>query len=307
MNIARMREEVGHSGKDEVYRWQAEVAGQKGILITSESSVEKQLVTLNQLMGIDQDKGWRAEEIDVFEAEFFFLNTKIDKLFQSRNTYEKFKEYVIQFGLESAPELKSIDKNIEGYDILLGQRKRSYFLPVVGFKFNYDNIFYNDPENSNTGNSFGSGGYYLGFNAKLPLFEGSSKIYDVKRQEAFLYKLDRQKALINELVEKRLRNSFFSIESSFPNIMFRREAAENTKKNLDLVREKYVNGIVNITDLLVAQSANFVAEQAVAVAVHKFLMDMILLQRSIAFMEEEKSEEEKTQLLKDINDYINKN
>jgi outer membrane protein TolC len=101
-------------------------------------------------------------------------------------------------------------------------------------------------------------------------------------------------------VERRVRTAIRLIEASYPSLTFTRVAAENAKKNLDVVQEKYSQGIVNVTDLLSAQNESFVAGQSAVVTTYQFLLDLLEFQRALAWFEVLKTEEEKNELVRRI-------
>jgi outer membrane protein TolC len=99
------------------------------------------------------------------------------------------------------------------------------------------------------------------------------------------------------LIERRARTVLARLESSFASIEFTQIAADNAARNLDIVQDKYAQGLVNVTDLLEAQTESFRASQSAAAADYRFLIDLISFQRAIAWFEFEKTAEERDELL----------
>ena len=50
LELAKLRYDVGHSGKDEVYRWQAELFARKQSLFDSKADVEAKRIVFNQVL-----------------------------------------------------------------------------------------------------------------------------------------------------------------------------------------------------------------------------------------------------------------
>jgi len=63
-----------------------------------------------------------------------------------------------------------------------------------------------------------------------------------------------------------------------------------------IVQDKYTEGIVNVTDLLSAQTGKFTSDRLVVVSVHEFLLDLIELQRALSWFEAEKTAGERAAL-----------
>ena len=288
LDIAKMRVDVGHAGQDEVYRWQAELARRKVNVLQAEAIVEKQRIALNQILGVDQSIRWLPEQINADMDSFIWLNASFAKVFETTESVNKFTEAMVKYGLQSSPEINAIAKEKEAQEITLGQRKRSYYLPSVSAELSYGNNLHQYPDEPD----FGKKRVTAGVTASLPLLEGTGRYYDVQRQKARLNELNFQLLKTQELVEKRVRTAVRNLESSFPNIRFSSEAAKNARLNFEVVREKYANGIVSITDLLEAQTASFKADLEVVSAKYTFWADLVELQRAVSFFPEAKSSEE---------------
>ncbi len=162
----------------------------------------------------------------------------------------------------------------------------------------YDRNFWQSPDEPDAGDR----AFFVDLTATLPIFEGTRRIYDLKREQSVLSELSRRRALARELVERQTRTSLRFMESSFPNIGITLTAEENARKNLEIVREKYSQGIVNITDLLDAQNASFSAEQAATSAVYRYMIDLVAFQRAISFFEDAKTPDEIDAFAKEIRD-----
>ena len=64
-----------------------------------------------------------------------------------------------------------------------------------------------------------------------------------------------------------------------------------------MIRDKYARGSVSILDLLDAQNQAFVRDQEAAIAVYRYLSDVVEFQRSIAWFATFKTEEEQNEWL----------
>ena len=82
-------------------------------------------------------------------------------------------------------------------------------------------------------------------------------------------------------------------ENSFPRIKFGLQAAETAGENLELVREQYAQGTINVTDLLDAQNQKLTADQFASSAIYEFMGDLVEWQRAIAWFELDKSAEQR--------------
>ena len=293
LELSRLRVDVGYSGRDEVFRWQAELAQNQSTLIESMAGIESRQINLNQVLGIEQNLRWQPEAIEVDPEVFYFLDGRLDNIYDNRNNWEKFRSFSVEFAFENAAELKALERSIEAQDIQVGQRQRQWFLPTFSFNFRYGYELSRTPAVEGIDRN----SHQLNVRASYPLFNGARRYYDIQREKSVLTGFERQQQLVRDRVERRTRNALRQIESSFPTIKLRQTASENARQNLVLVQDKYGEGIINVTDLLEAQNQNLTASLNAVAAVYQYLLDLVSYQRAISWFEDEKSEEEKEAFL----------
>jgi outer membrane protein len=195
--------------------------------------------------------------------------------------------------------MNQLKQYFEAQEIVVGQKNRSFFLPKFGAYFEYGHIFSQSdatlilPEDNNS----------ISVAAFLPIFEGTGKIHSAQKEKIILKELTERLQFADELVEQRTRTALRLLESSYPNLSFSRDAADNAKLNLSVISDKYANGIVNITELLDAQNASYRANQNNAIAKYRFLSDLVELQRAGGIIYDALTQEEQTEL---ENEIINK-
>ncbi len=302
LKLARMRVNVGNSGRDEVFRWEAETATRRSRALVTEARMEANRIDLNQVLGVKQDARWQTEEIAVGSDELYFMNGALDYVLKSAHDFERFRNASVTLALEYSPEAKGIRKKMEAQEILLGQSERSYYLPKLSTNLGYNYIFYQSPDVP----QLGQDNMHIGVTASLPLFEGTRRIHQVERNQAVLNELSATLLLTNQLIEQQTRTALRSVEAAAANIKYSAIAASSSKKNFEVVQEKYANGIVSITDLLEAQNTSFAAQQSAASAVYNVLLKIAEYQRAVSFFSEEKSDEERNVYMSRLNVEMNK-
>jgi outer membrane protein TolC/ABC-type uncharacterized transport system substrate-binding protein len=288
LEIARMRVEVGHSGRDEVFRWTAELNQQRTFVLDVESVMETQRIELNRILGIDLGKRWRPEPMDEDADWFMLMREKFGFALETQANFNRFTEAAVEIAFENSPERKFLQMNIEAEGIQLGQRKRSFIVPKVSLDLDYIYNFWQSPDVPEMGDYF----YEFRVTAALPLFEGTRRVYDMQLSESLIVELEERLRLADQFVEQRARNSLRQLQASLPNIEYSSVAAENARRNFEVVRDKYANGIVNITDLISAQTASFAADQDALVSLYTFLLDSADFQRAVSFFPDTKNQSE---------------
>ncbi len=293
LELAKFRAEVGFSGRDEVYRWEAELASRRSNLFTAIATIETERVALNQVLGVDQARRFAPEELIVNPDTFPFLGGGLSTHTRDAISQQRMQEFAVSFAFENSPEIGALGKNIEAQDIQLGQASRRWWLPSFSLNVRYDWHIEREPALEDVSNTIPS----LNIAAAYPIFTGGARSYDVSRNRSQLTRLLEQERLARNLVERRTRTVMAQLESSFASIEFSQIAADNAARNLDIVQDKYAQGLVNVTDLLSAQNESLRANQAAAAATYQFLIDLISFQRAIAWFEFEKTAEERDELL----------
>lgn len=292
LELSKIRYDVGYSGKDEVFRWDAELAQRRTQLLRTNTTVEASRIALNQVLGIQQNLRWMPEEFEVDANELSFMGARLSGALRSPDAVNALREFLVVLATENSPELLAYDRTVEAQEIQYGQRKRKFVLPSFFANFTYDYQFDRSPYLEGARDDT----YRFELGAALPIFNGADRYQDMKLQASRLEGLRQEREYVRQLVEQRARTAIRRLESSFPSLRLTRQAAESSNLNLEVVQDKYAQGIVNITDLLEAQNQNFTAEQNAAAAVYTFLGDLIVLQRAISWFEYDHTTEENQEL-----------
>ncbi len=300
LELAKVRLDAGYSGLDEVYRWESELNSRLSKLFSSRADIETERVALNQILGLDQSLRWRPEEIDVDPGFFPFLGGGLHGYLSDPQKMERFREFLVRFALDNAPELSFLQKAVEARQLQLDQRKRRWYLPVfdVGVQWGYD--IARTPELP----EFERADWMWDIQVAYPIFEGGFRAEDEKLNASELSRLQKEITDTRQAIERRVRTAVRAIEGSFPSIRYLDAAAESARLNFEIVQDRYTEGLVNVTDLLDAQNDRFNTERTARAAEYAFLLDMVALERAIAWFEDLKTAEERDQLLAQVRAFI---
>ena len=296
LDLARVREQIGVAGPEEVYRWETQVASQKARVIAASSDSDLARLSLNRVMGVEIASRWTPEDIPMTGTNLVFLGGRLDPLLRNSRDLQAFEEYVVMCALGNTPFLKSLDFSVDAQRLYLAQAKRRFVLPELAANFSFDHTFKREMAGDVTGQADPKDDQWSAvLQASLPIFEGGRKLADMSGARALLEQYAQTRRRAGELVEQQARSVICSILSSYPSMQLQRGAADIAERNLELVREQYARGAVSLEDLLDAQNQSFVANQNAAVAGYRFLEDLVALQRAVAWFEFEKTESEKDQ------------
>jgi outer membrane protein TolC len=297
LGLAQVRVEAGYSGRDEVFRWESEVASRESQMILREGEVAAARVALNQIMGIQQDRRWAPVEREIDPAVFPLAAGRLDPYLENMAAMALFRDALVKFALDNSPEMRVLTDRMEALDIQYRQRKRLWYVPVFNLSATYGYDFYRSPER----NDVDPDRYIVGVYGTYPLYVGGARSREIGRVASELATLRQQMDLTRDRVERRTRTALQRVGSTFPVIRLSRMAAESAGKNFEVVQDKYTQGLVNVTDLLEAQNETFVTDQAAGASVYVFLQDLVELQRAIAWFEDDKTQEQIDEFVQRIN------
>jgi outer membrane protein len=299
LELSRLRQEVGYSGRDEVLRWEAVVADSRSAVLTSIQDMEASRIALNQTLGLEQYKQWLPEGIEVDPGIFYPLDGRLDKLYRDHGSRKRMLAALVKMALERSSEVGAMEKVVEAQQIQVGQFKRAYFLPDFFADLSYNSEL---AEGSTTLTTplLNEDFYVFSLGLSYPIVQGGRKVADVAKAEIDIEGLERELMFVRQKVEQRARTAFRQVENSFPRIELSQEAARAAGENLSIVQDKYAEGIVNVTDLLSAQNQSFTSDQLAAVAKYQFLRDYIDLQRGISWFEEDSTSEEQSEFVQEL-------
>ena len=262
-----------------MYRWEAEVAKQRTAVLDAEATVEAYRISLNRILGVRQDTRWRPEPVDLAALRLQSLVDMADPNLTAPDAFERFETASVAIAVADAPEILAMDYAIEAQGIGVGLRKRTFFLPRVYADASLHNNFYQDPDSPDVSGQ----GFEARIVASLPLFEGTRRVHDLSREKSVLIELEREQLLTRDFVEQRTRTALRRLRSAVPSVEYARVAAENSRLNFDVVRDKYANGIVGITDLLDAQNTRLRDDLGAVSARYTLLRELAAYERAISF------------------------
>lgn len=297
LELAQLRREVGYSGADEILRWEAAGAQSRADLFASIEDVEAARITLNRVLGGAQGRRWLPEPISVDPEVFPFLGGRLDPIFDRPEDVDRLPGALVPLAVQNSPEIKAINKQLDALDLQVAALGRRFYVPSGLFTFNLNRQLTGGARNNpSSGNLF----WDLRVRADYPLFLGGQRLSALRKSEADGRALDRQRVFTEQLIEQETRTAFRRAEASFPRIRFGQQAVEAATGNLEIVQDKYSEGIVDVTDLTSAQNERLIAEQLAAAAVFDFLIDLVNLQRALSWFEAEKTEAERESFYQEI-------
>jgi outer membrane protein TolC len=318
LELARLRESVGASGRSDVYRWESEAATSRKNVIDADAQVEVAKIEMNRVLNRPLEETFATEETAVDDPILITGEKKLFAYFDNPQTFGVFRDFMVQEGVSAAPELQQLDAAIAAQRRAKTATSRAFWMPTIALQAKVNNVF------SRSG--AGSEGFQLpssfpipitfpkaqdlnwsvGLQVSLPLFTGLDRIAEDEQARVELDRLTLERESAQLAISQRIRSSMHVAGASHAGIEQARAAAEAARKNLELVTDAYRSGAVAIVTLLDAQNAALVADEAAANAVYGFLIDLMRVERAIGQFYFIRTEQEKQSYFNRLEEFYRK-
>ncbi len=280
---ARVRVRLGEASRAEEFRWQAKIAQEKADLIAAIAARNVAEMELNRVLSRPLEEPFVLAEPDLDSQLSLLLDDRLARHLADAWHLRRLREYGAQYAREVAPELHQLRAAIAAQRRVVSNAQRSFFLPDVTLSAGLTHHL--DEGGAGAGTAAAAGLDDTDWNAalslSLPLFRGAQRFAETRQAGRDLVSLRARLAATGERIEQRVRNAVHRTSASRAGIALSRESAEASRRNLDLVRDAYSQGAVDLINLLDAQNALLRAELAAADAVYGFLLDLMELERSV--------------------------
>jgi outer membrane protein TolC len=299
LELARVRADIGTSGPAEVHRWEAEIANSRQNVIRANSRRNIAEIELNRLLNRPLEEPFILEEVALDDPALILDLAPPFAYAGSRQNFKLLREFLTMEATKLSPEIARLDAAIAARERHLKSQARQYFAPTIALQGQIGKTFDESgagsnggfdlsglpPELSALGDAFPEPAddldWQIGLGVSLPLFKGGSRYATHRKARRKLEEIELQRAAVAERIEQAVRSALHTAGASYASIRLSREAADAAAKTRDIVSDAYGRGAVSILDLLDAQNAALVTEEAAAIAVFQFLSDYMQSQRSV--------------------------
>lgn len=280
---AKIRESIGSAGPGEIHRWEAEVASRQQAVISATVQREITEQALNRILGYPLNRKFITEETDVNDNRLITSKERLFDIINNPWAYEIFSDFLVQEAIESSPEIKTLDALIAAQERYYKSTGRAFWLPSIAAQAQYDNVFDRSGEGSNVQGitPHKDQSWNVAINASLPIFQGGTKIFIHQQAYIDLQKLKTERESIKQKIEQRTHMALKNSRYSGARIRLSKRAADAARKNLDIITDAYAEGAISIIELLDAQNAAQVTDQAASNAVYNFLIDIMGIERIV--------------------------
>jgi outer membrane protein len=276
LELARIRESIGFSGRADVLRWETQIARDRQNLIDTETSRRQAEDRLNQVLNRPADTQIRPTDQSVNAALAFFMQGQFLALIDNAQTWQALQGFVVERGLETAPEIRGAKFVVSANERQVSAARRRYWVPDIAAAgqggYNLDRT---PGQGAQPGVTLDDNTWQVGVEATLPIFAGGALRADLNRSRYSLRQAERRRASVEQDVETRIRIALEQVASSYSAIELTAAAAKASRENLRIVTDSYSNGAVSVITLIDAQNAALGSDLSAAEAKYLYLGDII--------------------------------
>ena len=291
LELARVRRQIGVARAAEVVRWENQIANNRRTVITAFSQSKQAAIVLNRVLHRPLEEPFRTTEPALDDPSLMTNFAKIFPYVDNPRYFEIFRNFMVEEGLEAAPELRLVDSQIRAQERNLRSTKRAFWSPTVSLRGSLAGVERDGKGDTATRLTIGnqtlqfpqdnSWNWEVGATASLPLTTGGGRRARRNRAREELAQLQVERDATSERVATRIRTTLYRAGASFANIDLAREAARAADRNYDLMLDAYRRGAVSILDLLDAQTEALNARLDAANSVYVYLIDLMQVQRGV--------------------------
>ncbi len=286
LQIAKQNFEAGQSGKSDLLRFRSQMAQNTQSMVEAINQLEQGFINLNQVLNNPIKLEIDIEDAVINEGVFKEYNYEdIADLLDDPTLREPFIDFLIEEAKDNAPELKSLQFNLEATARNIKLNSAGRFLPTVALQGQYNRTFNRSGAGSTAAPGFGlvDSDYNIGLNVSIPIF--NQNLTNINRQTAVIQKdqLEINKKNTELGIAANIRTGVLNMVNQISNIQLSKVSEETATESLELTQASYSSGSVNIVQLLDAQNNLLSARLARANATYNYLLNSLQLERFLGY------------------------
>ncbi|MEM9727190.1 MAG: TolC family protein [Myxococcota bacterium] len=287
LSLAETRNSIGVAGREEVFRWQTQIAESRAAVIQASADRNRAEIELNRVLNRPLEGPFQTPGERETRSVLSGSDPRLVRYFDDPLSFKIFREFMALEAIRNSPEIVSIDESISARTELLKAERRTLGIPDVAVVGGFTHIPYvggrGSEEITDLPPDFAGRqtfSWNVGATASLVLLDGGSNYARIRRTFREIDRFETDRAIIAQNLEADVRSALHQSGSSFANIDLSAQAAEASAKNLELVTDLYQRGAADIIQLVDAQNQALGAALAASNARYDFLIDALRVQRA---------------------------
>jgi len=307
LSLARARVDVGVAGRDEELRWESQIAQNRRSVIDASAQRNQAEIAVNRLLNRTLEEPFATVEAGLGDPELAVNFEVLEPFIASPGAFRFFRDFMTRDALEASPELRLLEASIRAQERALLAAKRAFYVPTVGVDAQVEGVGDGGIPDAQAAAAPDNLNWAVGVQASLPLFQGGALRAQRTRAQIELDQLTIDREATRLIIDQRIRSALHQAGASFAGIDLARQAADAARENLELVRDSYSEGAVEIVRVLDAQTQSLSAELEAANAVFGHLIDLMAVQRAVGRFDYFRSADERDELVRRLDAFFVEN
>ena len=293
LELAKAREQAGTGTRAEIFRWESEIANSRQSVLLAEARYETGKLSLARLLHLDQSDLLILEPVDLNHPTLKPMNKRVLQYLGNKRYLNVFADFQVEQGWVNSPDLKGLQHDLRAATYRRTAAKRKYWIPDVNFFAAAGKDLARNGSGSALPGTLDRDDWSVGVDLSIPLYAGGSRASEVRQSSDSVRRLQLTVMSTQERVEESIRSSLIDAVASYNRIYLSQSGADAARESYEYVLESYSRGVVQLVDLVDAQTASLVAGLQAVNAVYDFLSDLMRLNRSVSSFEYFKSKHDR--------------
>lgn len=288
LKIAKQNFESGESGKSDMLRFKSQMAQDTQAVVEAVNQLEQGFIALKQLLNLPLDSEIDVDDVSLNDDMLKdYQYDELADLLDNPATKELFIAFLTQEAKENAPELKSLQYNLEAVERSLKLNTSGRFLPTLALQGQYNRIFNRSGAGSTPlplpGSTLLDQNYSVALNVSIPILNQNRN--NINQQTSIIQQdqLKVTKENTELAIDSNIRNSVLNLVNQISNIDLSGISEEAANEALELTKTAYASGAVTIIQLIDAQNNYVNAQLARTTALYNFLISGLQLERFLGY------------------------
>jgi len=302
--LAHGRVQAGTSDMSDVYYWESAISTVRQDVLKAKADVEKAQDALNLILNRKISNRFITEPATLNTISILRDKQVLLNLIDDQRDIDLLADFLIDEGNANLPSLHQINAQKRAQKRQLLSDERSYWSPDIILAADVSHVF-DETRNPGAGIDMeNETDWQAAIRLSLPLYEGGARKARTSRSQLKLQQLEVNYQDALQTIEQRIRSDLHAMKASYSSISLSEEASLTAKKSFTMVRENYAQGTRTMSDLLSAQNASLIAEQASVNTVYRFMMDLVQLQQDIGSFSLLVEDTKRESLIEKLNSYM---
>ncbi|MBR6722903.1 TolC family protein [bacterium] len=299
--MARVRQQTGKCGNEEILRWAGEVSEAEKKLLSMKAEYDNIKIHINKLLYRDQKEHFVLNPLTATDPAFFTSELHIIDHVRTPEKLAKFTDMLVAEVIYMSPETTKLKAAIAMKKAEISNYAQKFIMPNAKLSLDYVTQFDRSlpfaeagrPQQMYLQQQYAPGylGHYLDKNyarffvaAQWKPIEGGTKIAEIARAKAELNELNAYLEQVNTELEMNVRSvvnraiaKYFIIEKSY-------KAMFAEAENFQMVKAKYLMGTAPINQIADAQHMYFHSKVEAINSQNEFFKELLWVQRGLIAM-----------------------